>query len=187
MSYTVHFRGITADIITKPGIFSERGPDRGTMLMLDNADISPGMRILDLGCGSGIVGTLCAKLGAEVFMLDCDPLAVDVASRTLAANGISDVVPLLSDGFADFKEKDLDLILSNPPYHTDFSVAKGFIEKGFNRLRIGGRMMLVVKRPQWYHNKLCAIFGGCTQLSKEGYTVFTAIKRQSGYARTSRR
>ena len=34
-----------------------------------------------------------------------------------------------------------DWILSNPPYHTDFSVPKRFIEKGFNRLKVG--------RPAW--------------------------------------
>jgi len=40
---------------------------------------------------------------------------------------------------------DFTLILSNPPYHTDFSVAKNFIEGGYKRLVIGGRMVMVQK------------------------------------------
>lgn len=187
MGYTVSFRGVCAEICTSPGLFSERGPDEGTMLMLSKAEITPGMRLLDLGCGCGIVGALCALLGAEVFMLDCDPAAVDASARTLAANGISGVTPLLSDGFADFREAHLDLILSNPPYHSDFSVARGFIEKGFNRLNIGGKLMLVTKRTLWYKNKLTAVFGGCEQFTDDGYTVFTAQRRRESYAATPRR
>lgn len=39
-----------------------------------------------------------------------------------------------------------DLILLNPPYQSDFSVAKKLILKSFNRLEMGGRLFLVVKR-----------------------------------------
>ncbi|NCU26429.1 methyltransferase, partial [Candidatus Nomurabacteria bacterium] len=74
------------------------------------------------------------------------------------------------------------LILSNPPYHTDFSVAKHFIEKGFNRLVLGGRMVMVTKRRDWYRNKFIAVFGGVSIREKDGYFVFAAEKRSSSYA-----
>ncbi|MDT8719163.1 methyltransferase [Clostridium sp. 19966] len=45
-----------------------------------------------------------------------------------------------SDWVKDIDEKDFAIILSNPPYHADFSVPKEFIEKGFNRLVICGKM-----------------------------------------------
>ena len=75
-----------------------------------------------------------------------------------------------------------DWILSNPPYHTDFNVAKLFIEKGFNRLKIGGHMVLVTKRKEWYKNKMVSIFGGVRICEQDGYFVFTSEKKSDKYA-----
>lgn len=72
--------------------------------------------------------------------------------------------------------------LSNPPYHTDFRVAKHFIEKGFNRLAIGGKMVMVTKRRDWYKRKLIAIFGGVQIREVDGYYVFLSEKRSAVYA-----
>ena len=137
---------------TCAGLFSPEHVDRGTLAMLSAAVLTPGMKVLDLGCGCGVVGIAAAKkCGAEnVWMLDANPLAVDTAARNAERNGVSGVHIVLSDGFRTLDEAGFDLILSNPPYQSDFSVAKHFIEKGFNRLRIGGSMVMVTKRLEWY-------------------------------------
>lgn len=57
-------------------------------------------------------------------------------------------------------DKDFTLILSNTPYHNDFSIAKHFIKEGFRRIVIGGKMIMVTKRKDWYKNKFISIFGG---------------------------
>lgn len=75
-------------------------------------------------------------------------------------------------------------IISNPPYHLDFSVPKHFIEKGFNRLALGGSLWMVTKRLEWYRNKLGAIFGGCRVHEVGGYYVFEATKVRTSYARS---
>lgn len=75
-------------------------------------------------------------------------------------NGVPEVRVFRSDGFRDIPDTGYTLILSNPPYHTDFRVAKHFIEKGFNRLAIGGKMVMVTKRRDWYKRKLIAISAG---------------------------
>jgi ribosomal protein L11 methyltransferase len=55
--------------------------------------IRPGMRVLDLGCGSGILAIAAAKLGAaRVLALDLDPLAVKATTENADRNGVSDVV-----------------------------------------------------------------------------------------------
>ena len=59
---------------------------------------------------------------------------------------------------------------------------KHFIEKGFNRLVIGGRMLMVTKRELWYRKKFTAIFGGVIVHPVDGYVVFEAIRKRSGYA-----
>ena len=174
---------------TCAGLFSPEHVDRGTLAMLSAAVLTPGMKVLDLGCGCGVVGIAAAKkCGAEnVWMLDANPLAVDTAARNAERNGVSGVHIVLSDGFRTLDEAVFDLILSNPPYQSDFSVAKHFIEKGFNRLRIGGSMVMVTKRLEWYRNKLRAVFGGVHVRQIDGYWVFEAQRRQERYANAPKR
>ena len=173
---------------TCAGLFSPEHVDRGTLAMLSAAVLTPGMKVLDLGCGCGVVGIAAAKkCGAEnVWMLDANPLAVDTAARNAERNGVSGVHIVLSDGFRTLDEAGFDLILSNPPYQSDFSVAKHFIEKGFNRLRIGGSMVMVTKRLEWYRNKLRAVFGGVHVRQIDGYWVFEAQRRRERYANAPR-
>jgi 16S rRNA (guanine1207-N2)-methyltransferase len=64
-------------------------------------------------------------------------------------------------------------------------VAKAFIEKGFNRLKIGGKMVMVTKRKDWYKNKLSSIFGGVRIYEINGYFVFEAERRSKYYGRES--
>lgn len=142
------------------------------------------MRIMDLGCGCGIVGIVAAKIAGEenVFMSDADPMAVEIARRNAERNGVGGIEVCLSDGFKSVTASGFDLILSNPPYQTDFSVAKGFIEKGFNRLKIGGRLYMVTKRRDWYKNKIISVFGGVEIRETDGYFVFIAERRSMKYA-----
>lgn len=130
-----------------------------------------------------MVGILAAKLiGSEqVVMLDRDPLAVRLARENAALNGVPEVLVVQSNGFSELEESEFTKILSNPPYHTDFSVPKHFVEKGFNRLVLGGEMFLVVKRRKWYQNKLISIFGGVQVKDIDGYFVLRAEKRSLRY------
>ena len=164
--------------------FSPSRIDRGTLAMLSQVDFHPEDRVLDLGCGYGPVGILAAKLiGPDrVVMCDISDRAVEMAQRNAFVNGVSSVKIVRSDGFSQLDDTGFTLILSNPPYHADFSVPKSFIEKGFNRLQIGGRMMMVTKRKEWYKNKLISIFGGVTIAEIDGYYVFASQKRSANYA-----
>ena len=180
----VEIKGISLALETAPGLFSPQRADRGTLAMLSCVDFAPGMKVLDLGCGCGLVGILAAKLCGEanVVMCDIDPLAVAVAGKNALRNGVGGVKTVVSDGFSALDDTGFDLILSNPPYQSDFSVAKGFIEKGFNRLKQGGRMMMVTRRRDWYRNRLAAIFGGVKLREIDGYFVFEAQRRSGRYA-----
>ncbi|HHY97364.1 MAG TPA: methyltransferase [Firmicutes bacterium] len=80
--------------------------------------------------------------------------------RNTCLNGVDHIRIELSHGFENVPDKDFDVIMSNPPYHTDFSVAKRFIEGAFAHLILGGRLIMVTKRRQWYENKIKSVFGG---------------------------
>ena len=143
-------KGIPLALETDADNFSPSRIDRGTLAMLSQVDFHPEDRVLDLGCGYGPVGILAAKLiGPDrVVMCDISDRAVEMAQRNAFVNGVSSVKIVRSDGFSQLDDTGFTLILSNPPYHADFSVPKSFIEKGFNRLQIGGRMMMVTKRKE---------------------------------------
>ena len=60
--------------------------------------VSPGMRVYDVGCGSGILAVAAAKLGAgEVIAMDYDPVAVSVAEENIRQNNVHNVVVCESD------------------------------------------------------------------------------------------
>ena len=172
-------QGIDLVLQTNEEVFSPTAVDKGTRAMLSFVEFKEGDKVLDLGCGCGVVGIVAAKqVGAEqVVMCDVSENAVQLSKQNAEANGVDGVTIRRSDGLKEISETGFTLILSNPPYHTDFAVAKGFIEDGFKKLAIGGKMVMVTKRLDWYRNKLSSVFGGVTVKEKDGYYVFVAEKR----------
>lgn len=174
-------KGIELVLETTEQLFSPEGIDRGTLAMLSTVEFKAEDKVLDLGCGYGVVGILAARLIApeRVTMVDVNPEAVAYAERNAITNGVPGVKVTVSDGLEGVAEEDFTLILSNPPYHEDFSVPKAFIESGFQKLALGGKMVMVVKRLAWYQNKLAAIFGGAKVEEIDGYYILTAEKRSA--------
>lgn len=180
----VNVKGIDLKFNTANEVFSPQNIDKGTLAMLSIVDIRNDDLVLDLGCGYGIVGILSAKIvgATNVVMTDIDERAVMLTRENIALNDVEGIKSYQSDGFKNINEKGFTLILSNPPYHVDFSVPKEFIEKGFNRLVIGGRMYMVTKRKDWYKNKLVSIFGGVKITEIDGYYIFMAEKKTANYS-----
>lgn len=173
-------QGVLLQFNTDKGLFSPASIDRGTLAMLSTVEFLPTDEVLDLGCGYGVVGILAAKkIGAgRVAMCDVLEQAVRMSVVNAEQNGVPEVTVLQSNGFERVEKRGFTIILSNPPYHTDFSVAKHFIEEGYRHLVEGGRMIMVTKRLDWYQNKLTSVFGGVRVQEIDGYYVFCAEKRK---------
>lgn len=178
-SFSTVIKNIPLFFQTSDTLFSPNAVDTGTLSMLSQTEFLPDDKVLDLGCGYGAVGILAAKLIGQdkVTMCDVSEAAVRYSQNNAKLNQVPDIAVRLSDGFENIPDSDFTLILSNPPYHTDFSVAKRFIEDGFHRLALGGRMLMVTKRLTWYKNKFTSVFGGCKIGEFNGYYVFIAEKR----------
>lgn len=195
MLIETEINGVKLRLKSDGRLFSPKSIDAGTLAMLtgvsdcfdklrqsEAAGETDRYKVLDLGCGYGVVGIyLAKKYNCVVFLSDIDETAVELAKENCQLNGVDDAHVFKSDGFSEVNETGFNAIMSNPPYHTDFSVAKSFIEKGFNRLVIGGSLFMVTKRYDWYKNKLTSVFGGVKIREIDGYYVFCAEKRSMKY------
>jgi len=169
---------------TSNKFFSPKYIDPGTLTMLSVVEFKENDKVLDLGCGYGVLGILVAKIiGAnKVVMSDIDEEAIKLSKENAVLNNIPGIKIIQSDGFKNIRDNDFTIILCNPPFHVDFTVPKMLIEKGFNHLCLEGRMYFVTKRKVWYRNKLITVFGGVKIWTIDDYYVFMSKKGGTSYA-----
>lgn len=88
--------------------------DQDSVLLIESLKIRNGEKVLEVGCGSGVVSIHCALEGAVVTAVDINPYAVECTSRNANLNNTS-ITVLLSDVYSTV-DGIFDLILFNLPY-----------------------------------------------------------------------
>ena len=73
--------------------------------------VKEGDRVLDVGCGSGILGLACTKLGAKVDLCDTDPMSVKSCKENFELN--EEKYDKLWEGSADRAEGKYDIVIAN--------------------------------------------------------------------------
>lgn len=180
--------GRTLQVVSFPGVFGHGGLDDGTAMLLDTLDRVgvPTGRVLDVGAGTGVVGAWLASCGAEVCLTDVDAYALEACRRTLAVNRLEGPSVVASDALEDV-EGVFEAIVSNPPFHTGFSVDHGvterLVERAPDHLVPGGTLTLVVNRFLPVPGVLERVFGGFEVLAEDGrYRVYRATLSDRGAA-----
>jgi 16S rRNA G1207 methylase RsmC len=147
-----HVHGADYPLFTHPGIFSYEHLDEGTAFLLDNLDrlnASPGLRILDAGCGVGIIGMVAQRelSPKKVVWVDTDLLAVKCVRTSLPGASVlaADLTHDLLAGHTPF-----DLILCNPPFHQEHAQStafmNGFAQRARQMLAPDGDLVIVFNR-----------------------------------------
>jgi ribosomal protein L11 methyltransferase len=105
------------DVVVRldPGMAFGTGLHPSTRMTLAalQSRISPSMRVLDLGTGSGILGITAAAMGADVTALDISETAVEVARRNVAENGLSDQMSVALGSIEAVSGRQFHVILAN--------------------------------------------------------------------------
>ena len=84
-------------------------------------DLKPGCRVVDLGCGNGILGIGAVLMGAgSAILVDSDKKSCEVSTRNVESLGISDIVKIINSkiGEKDIEIREADIVVSNPPWGT---------------------------------------------------------------------
>ncbi len=175
------FLGIDYRFITDNGVFCKDHVDRGTEILLNVlSKQSLNEKILDLGCGYGVVGIVCKTVFKEsaVTSVDVNPRAVELTLENANKNHV-EIEAYVSDGFNEVKSMYTDII-SNPPIRAGKDVIYRFFEDSYTHLELNGVLWVVIRKQQGAKSameKLKSIFGNCEVIEKEkGYFILKCTK-----------
>jgi len=99
-----------------PGMAFGTGTHETTSLCIQSLEqyVTPNDTILDIGCGSGILGIVAGKLGAKkVIGVDIDPNAIKVAKENVQINQVDEIVEIRQGDLLEVVEEKTDCIVAN--------------------------------------------------------------------------
>ncbi|GGS17688.1 ribosomal RNA large subunit methyltransferase G [Streptomyces humidus] len=172
-------------VVNHAGVFCAERLDIGTRFFLRHLPgTAGGRRVVDLGCGNGIVGTAVslADPAAEMLFTDESFQAVASAEATYKANGVPGQAEFrVGDGLAGVADGSVDVVLNNPPFHSHQATTDATAWRMFagarRALRPGGELWVVGNRHLGYHVKLKRLFGACeTVAADRKFVVLRAVR-----------
>lgn len=159
-------------ICSLPGVFSHGRLDEATHLLLKHIAQQNKRftgRLLDFGCGAGVIASYLAKTNdsLEAELVDINAFALASSKATLKANHISAKV-YASDVYSDIQGQ-FEHIISNPPFHaglnTHYSSTETFLENSNHYLKDKGELTIVANSFLKYQAFIDKALAQCEVLS----------------------
>lgn len=179
-TYDVELNGLKLIVKSLPGVFSHGEFDGGSQLLLNNLPPLSG-KVLDFGCGAGIIGAFMGlnNQNLELNLCDINAFAIESSKQTLLANGLTGNV-FASDVYSDI-DQNFDFIISNPPFHagldTSYSATETLLSEAPRHLARDGQLVIVANSFLKYPPIIEKQFGHCHTLDKNRkFAIYHATK-----------
>ena len=173
-------KGFEFEFYTASGVFSKERIDKGTIILAENIEIEKNSKVIDIGCGIGVLGITAAKLfNANVVMSDINKRAVSLAKKNAK---LSNVKAEIHQGnlYEKIMRRDFDAILSNPPQTAGKETCFKLIEQSTDYLKKSGRLQLVARHNKGgksLSDKMKEVLGNVKVIAKKsGYWVYVSVK-----------
>jgi 16S rRNA (guanine1207-N2)-methyltransferase len=163
---------------TRPGVFSHRRLDGGARALIKEMQIPPGIKVLDLGCGSGAVAVAAALRaeGVAVHAIDSSPRAIEATTWAASKNTVNNLTAILDCDGSNLPDNSYSLVLANAPYFSNFRIAEHFARTAARTLAADGLAIFVTKTPGWYTERLPKWFAHVEPRPGKNYTIVAARK-----------
>lgn len=182
--------GLNFRFVTDTDVFSRNDIDKGSDLLMNSVieDIKKrgarkGERLLDLGCGYGVVGIVMKSvfMAFDVTQVDVNSRAVSLARENAERNNVKISKCVQSDILASLGEDDIfDIVMTNPPVRAGKQTVFAFYDQAYAHMAPGGELYAVLQRKQGApstEKKLMELFGNCESIAiSGGYRVMKAVK-----------
>ncbi len=166
---------------TVPGVFNYKGVDQGTRTLIDAlAKLNISGKVLDIGCGLGIIGITIAKhfKDVQVTMSDINTTCVALAEQNRATNRVN-VNVVAGDAYATIAER-YNWVVSNPPIKAGKKVLFDMVLGAKNILERNGNIVIVIRKNlgmDSLRKAMIETYGNCTILDRnKGYYILMSKK-----------
>ncbi len=174
----IKLKKISFDLYTSAGIFSKSKLDKGTEVLINNCIIKNKWKVLDFGCGYGVVGIAVKKLCPEtdVVMTDINKRAVKLAKMNIKLHNLK--IKIKQGTLYEKIDDKFNTILVNPPQTAGKDVCFDIIKGAKKHLKAKGILQMVV-RPRKGGKQLSGFmeetFGNVEVVAKKsGYSIYVS-------------
>ena len=167
-------QGPSCRFLSRPGTFSYGKFDNGARALCEVMEIEPGDRVLDLGCGVGTNGVFAwQKTGEHGFIsfVDSNSRACSLAELNARNNGVNRFEVFPTSTVEGPEKGSFDVVLANPPYYANNTIAQMFIHRAKEMLTPQGRFFLVTRQPAEMGEIFLEVFGEGDVVENRGYFI----------------
>lgn len=179
------------DFVSYPGCFCHRRLDEGGLALAETVtrelmamprDGDEPLRILDMGCGCGLVGLLIASVipNTQLTFIDSHSRAIEAVSENVRLQGIENAEIVLADNGIDSlkgRKHYFDVFVGNPPYYSDYRIADVFLDTARKSLKWGGVAYSVCKNAAGLEPVQLKYFDAVETIKRRGYSVLKSLVR----------